>query len=143
MRLNRSLYNKAGTIAATAGLVLGSVSIAKADDTGAYSLPAPTGADFDTNPTDISDTIRTLVPKVLDVVLLIAGVLAVFYLIWSGVQYITSGGNADKVKVARAGIINAIIGIIIIMGAFFIIRLAVGAGTTVNGLSTSTSSSGF
>ena len=131
MKSTRTLYNAAGAMAATAGLVLAGASTAAAADD--YTLPTPKGGDF-SQASDLETSVKTLVPKVLNIVLLLAGVLAVFYLIWSGVQYITSGGNADRVKTARSGIINAIIGIVIIMASFFIIRLAVGAGQTVNNL---------
>ncbi len=42
------------------------------------------------------------------------------YLIVAGIQYITSGGNATKAMVARTAIINAIIGIILVILAFSI-----------------------
>jgi hypothetical protein len=75
-------------------------------------------------------TINELVGNVINIIFLIAGILAVLYLLWSGIQYITAGGNQDKVKAARQGIINAVIGIVILMAAFFIIRLA----TTTRGI---------
>ncbi len=59
---------------------------------------------------------------------LIAGILAVFFLIFYGIQYITAGGSADKAKAARQGIINAIIGIIIVVASFAIIRFASSIG---------------
>ena len=62
----------------------------------------------------------------------IAGIAAVFFLLYSGFQYITAGGDGDKAGKARTGIINAIIGIIVLMSAFFIFRAArnVGSGVT-------------
>ena len=62
----------------------------------------------------------------------IALALAVIYLIYAGVQYITSGGSPDKAKAARAGIINAIIGIVVIVASYAIIRFGVSIGITVN-----------
>ena len=59
----------------------------------------------------------------------IAGIAAVFYLLLSGFQYITAGGDGEKAGKARTGIVNAIIGIIILMAAFFIFNAARNAGT--------------
>jgi threonine/homoserine/homoserine lactone efflux protein len=55
---------------------------------------------------------------------MIGGALAVIYLIWAGIQYIQAGGDASKAKAARASIINAIIGIVVILSTYTIIRFA-------------------
>jgi hypothetical protein len=95
----------------------------------------------DTTPNgDISGTIASLFGKVLDVVLLIAGILAIFYLVYAGIMYITSAGAPDKVKTARATIINAVIGIIIITCTYTIIKLARYVGGFIT-TSTTTSAS--
>lgn len=66
----------------------------------------------------------------INIILLIAGVLAVLFLLWSGLKYITSAGDPEKAKSARAGIINAVIGIVIVVAAFYIVRFAVSIGNT-------------
>ncbi len=53
---------------------------------------------------------------------LLAGVIAVFFLVFAGIRYITSGGDPVKAKAARAGLLSAVIGIIIITSTFFIVR---------------------
>jgi hypothetical protein len=53
----------------------------------------------------------------------LAGSAAVIFLIFYGIKYITSQGNPEKIKLARAGVINAIIGIIIITASNGIIHL--------------------
>lgn len=60
--------------------------------------------------------------------LVAVGIIAFIYLVMYGIKYITSGGDAGKATEARNGIINAIIGIIVIVLAFFIIRFAVSVG---------------
>ena len=60
---------------------------------------------------DLSD----LVGKIVNIVFAILGVLAVAYLIYGGVLYITAGGDAEKAAKGRTAITNAIIGIIIIL----------------------------
>ncbi len=88
-----------------------------------FGLPQPTAQSLNGD-TNTSGVINSVAQNVINIIFLIAGVLAVIYLLWSGIQYITAGGNADKVKAARQGIINAVIGVVVIMAAFFIIRIA-------------------
>lgn len=71
--------------------------------------------------------------KVIEIILLIAGVLAVIYLIYSGILYITAAGNPDSAKKGQQGIINAIIGIVIIVAAYFIIGAVVNLAGGVTG----------
>lgn len=91
--------------------------------------PEGSGDDF-SNVDSGTDFFQSIAGQVISYISLLAGVLAVIYLIWNGIQYITSSGNADKAKNARQGIINAVIGIIVIVAAYYIIRLAVGIGKT-------------
>jgi uncharacterized protein YacL len=57
--------------------------------------------------------------------LLIGAVLiALFFLIFGGIRWITSGGDKAKVESARGTIIAAIIGLVISFLAFFILSLA-------------------
>jgi hypothetical protein len=88
-----------------------------------FGLPQPGDQNLSGNNNAVG-VVNNLAGSVINIVFLIAGILAVLYLLWSGIQYITAGGNPDKVKAARQGIINAVIGIVVIMAAFFIIRIA-------------------
>ncbi len=69
-------------------------------------------------------TIGALVDRVISLILFAAGALAVIYLLYSGILYITAGGDEAKATKARTGIVNAIIGIIIIVLAFVIEKAA-------------------
>lgn len=57
-------------------------------------------------------------------ILVIAVLIALFFLIWGGVSWITSGGDKAKVESARGRIIAAIVGLVIAFLAFFILSLA-------------------
>jgi hypothetical protein len=46
-----------------------------------------------------------------DIVLRLAALIAVGYVVYGGVQFITAGGEPDKTKKARETIINALIGL--------------------------------
>jgi len=70
------------------------------------------------NGTDV--TLGLLLDRVITLLLWGAGVAAVIYLLWSGILYITAGGDEAKAGKARTGIVNAVIGIVIIILAFVI-----------------------
>ncbi len=124
----RSAYARLGAVAV--GASLATLPMAAHAAVGALT---PAGGDINTSST-LDEQISSISGSVIDTVLLIAGVLAVIYLLYSGIQYITSAGNPEKAKGARQGIINAVIGIVVIIAAFFIVRLAVGSGNQINSL---------
>lgn len=66
----------------------------------------------------------------INMVLILAGVAAVAYLIWGGMSYITAGGDSERAGKARTAITNAVIGVIIIIGALAIYNTVINlAGT--------------
>jgi len=86
------------------------------------SLAAPISVGGETiNPVGIlRGSLSSLVSNIINLILVIAGVLAVIYLIWGGITYITAGGEAEKAGKGRTAITNAIIGIIIIAASLVI-----------------------
>jgi len=62
--------------------------------------------------------IGTLITSVLTFVMLIAALLILMYLIWGGIQWITSGGDKGKTEEARNKITSAVIGLIILAAAW-------------------------
>ena len=66
----------------------------------------------------INDILRT----VINFFSLIVGVVAVIMVIYGGLKYITSGGDSGNVGSAKNTIIYAIIGIIIVSLAQFMVR---------------------
>lgn len=53
--------------------------------------------------------------KVADIVAFAAGAAAIILIIVSGIRYITSGGNAEKIATAKNTIIGALVGIVVIV----------------------------
>ncbi|MBI2621400.1 MAG: hypothetical protein HYW63_01985 [Candidatus Levybacteria bacterium] len=49
-------------------------------------------------------------------------ITSLFFLIWGGIQWITSGGDKQKIEAARNRLVYALIGLIIAFLAFFIIN---------------------
>lgn len=56
----------------------------------------------------------------------IAGIIALFFLIWGGIKWILSGGDKTKVEAARSTIIAALIGLIITFLAYFLLSMILG-----------------
>ncbi len=77
---------------------------------------------------DLGDVAGSLGGQIISWMTMIAGVLAVVFLIYYGIMFITSGGDPEKATKARTGIIYAVIGIIVITAAYFIINFAIGTG---------------
>ena len=66
------------------------------------------------------ENVPTLVVRLLFIV---AAALAVIYLILGGIRWITSRGDKVGVEAARKQIVAAIIGIVVVAGAFFILNV--------------------
>ncbi len=75
-----------------------------------------------------------LIYRVISLMLFIAGALAVFFVIIGGYQYITAAGNEEQSEKGKKTLINAVIGIIVIVLSFVIINVVVntvsGSGST-------------
>jgi len=71
---------------------------------------------------DQSEGLTKVIGDIVTWLLGFAGIVAVIYLIYGGLLYITAGGDAEKSKQGRTALINAIIGIVIIALAFLIVR---------------------
>jgi hypothetical protein len=50
-----------------------------------------------------------------------SGIVALFFIIWAGARLVTSAGDAKKIEGARKTLTWAIIGLVIIILAFFIL----------------------
>ncbi len=73
--------------------------------------------------TSSSPDVGPILQKIATFMLGLAGGLAVIYLIWAGIQYIT--GGAKGAAAAKDSIVNAIIGIVVIVLAYVIVRVVV------------------
>lgn len=63
------------------------------------------------------------ITNVMNLVFFFALILVLVYLIWGGIQWITSGGDKAGTEAARGKITGAIVGIIIVSVAFAIFQL--------------------
>lgn len=74
------------------------------------------------SPTVFYPTVSSLLTVIIAWILYFAGILAFVFLVYSGILYVTSGGNTEQQKRAQQGLISAIFGIIIITLAYTILR---------------------
>lgn len=61
--------------------------------------------------------------KIINIALGLAGLIAVLFLLIGGFRYITSAGNEEVAEQAKKIIINAVIGIVVIILSFVIVRV--------------------
>lgn len=79
--------------------------------------------------------IKTYAAGLIDWIVWIAGALVVVYLIYGGIMYVTAGGDAEKATKGRTAVINAVIGLVIVLLALVIIKWVstiINAGSSVS-----------
>ena len=76
-------------------------------------------------------TPNQIIISAIDILLWVSGILAIIYLIYSGILYLTAAGNPDSAKKGQQGLVNAIIGIVIIVLAYVIARTIANAVISV------------
>jgi len=69
------------------------------------------------------EDIGRLISAAVGLALLIAGLLVFVYLIWGGIQWITSGGDKAKTEEARSRITAALVGLAIVAAAWAVIQI--------------------
>lgn len=68
-------------------------------------------------------TVAGIVTALITLVLVIAGVVFFFMLVWGGISWIMSGGDKAKTEAARNRITAALIGMIVLFSAWAIVQL--------------------
>jgi hypothetical protein len=69
------------------------------------------------------DEISPLIQGIIRIAFIVAIILTFLFLLWGGLQWITSGGDKTKYEEARNRITAAFVGLAIILLAWLIIRL--------------------
>jgi hypothetical protein len=81
-----------------------------------------TSADACDDAEDPTTSVNDLISDVINIFSLVVGVVAVIMIIVGGFRYITSGGDSNNVSAAKNTILYAIIGLVIVALAQFIVR---------------------
>ncbi|MEK7460771.1 MAG: hypothetical protein AAB647_00980 [Patescibacteria group bacterium] len=76
---------------------------------------------YDFSKLTLADAGKALL-TVIDWAIALSGAVALIYIIWGGVQYVTAGGNEEQTKKGKTTITWAIIGLILIIGAYAIVK---------------------
>ena len=63
----------------------------------------------------------SIVQNVANAFLLFAGVVALFILVWSGIRFVISGGDAKQIGNAKSMMTYAIIGLVVVLSSYAII----------------------
>lgn len=67
-----------------------------------------------------------IVTKVINIMLFIAGALAVIMIIFGGLRYVTSAGNSSNVTAAKNTVLYAIVGLVVAFLAYAVINFVLG-----------------
>jgi hypothetical protein len=73
-----------------------------------YSLESPLAGDI--------ISIEALLIAILNVILIIAVPIIIFFVIFAGFTYVTAQGNPEKIKTATRSLTYAIVGAVLILG---------------------------
>ncbi len=69
-----------------------------------------------------TSTVNNIITTVINLFSVIVGIIAVIMIIYAGLKYITSGGDSAKITSAKNTIVYAIIGLIVVALAQFIVK---------------------
>ncbi len=81
--------------------------------------------------TDANANFSSLLKKIINIFSVIVGVIAVIMIIIGGLKYITSGGESSNVSGAKNTIIYAIVGLVVVALAQFIVHFVLNNVNTV------------
>jgi len=85
-------------------------------------------------------TAHSVVKTIVNILSIVAGIIAVIFVIIGGIKYITSSGEANNIKAAKDTIMYAIVGLIVVALAQVIVRFVLNKITEAPPPTTSTTS---
>ena len=68
---------------------------------------------------------KGLIKTVVNVLLWVVGILSVIMIIFSGLRYITSAGDASKTKSAQSTLTYSVVGLIVAIMAYAIVNMVI------------------
>lgn len=89
------------------------------------------GCTKDPNSGQGQKNLTDIIATVVNIISIVVGVIAVIMIIWGGLKYITSGGESGKITSAKNTIIYALIGLVVVALAQFIVRFVLTKATDV------------
>jgi len=87
------------------------------------NITPPPGLVNITNNKTGAEGVSMVLSNILQLIIVLASVAFVFMIAWSAFQWITSGGDKEKVAMARSRAVQAIVGIVLLGLLFIILRV--------------------
>ena len=78
-----------------------------------------------TNPLKDINTVEEFVSKILDYVVKIGGIIAIFAFIYVGYLFVEARGKPEGLKTAKSAFINTVIGVALLLGAQLVSKMIV------------------
>ena len=101
---------------------------------GAVTPPMQEGLDvFQTESGASTATLPTVIGKVVKIVISFLGLIAAVIIIIGGFQWMTSGGNEEKIAGAKKLMINGLIGMVLVILAYAIASFVISSLSKVTG----------
>ena len=95
--------------------------------TGALKGLGSAATSISTGQAGTTTPLPTLISNLINVILGVMGIVFVVIIVYAGILYMNAGANPDNAKKAKTIIINAIIGIILVMAAYAISNFLIGS----------------
>ncbi len=77
--------------------------------------------------------VQTFIQNVIQVLVTLAGLLAVGFFVWGGVGYITSSGNPESLERSKRTIVFSAVGLTIVLAAFVLSNIITQLATAAFG----------
>lgn len=98
---------------------------------GANQAATGTAGNTSCNTANADTGLSNLVDFIVTTFSWLVGIVSVLMIVYGGFKYITSGGDSSKITTAKTSIIYAIIGLVIVAAAQFIVNYVVAKAPTV------------
>lgn len=80
-----------------------------------------------------ANSIAELFQAIIDIVMIFAIPIIVFFIVYAGFMYVTARGNTEKIQTAHRALLYALIGALLIIGANVLIQVVGGTVHSVTG----------
>ena len=86
---------------------------------GPAAAQAPAASAFTVEPpAEALTNVPRVITGIIQLIFLVAGILAFFFILFAGIKWITAGGDKGKVEEARNQIVQALVGLLIVVSSF-------------------------
>jgi cytochrome bd-type quinol oxidase subunit 2 len=90
-----------------------------------------TGTGCNSNVTTGSSNLNNVITDIVNIFSVVVGIVSVIMIIYGGFRYVTSGGDSGNVSSAKNTIIYAVIGLVVVALAQFIVQFVLDKVTSI------------